>query len=171
MPSYAAYLQHDGADVSHTLSDGLWSAGNGDSPLRRVRQHVSCHLNLSACGLDFARHHEKQRLLSAEKSPVEKQLQLPPNYSPKTHSDEQRAAAYASIFEVCVHQFHSVKKGIFSRHNLYTHNQWHFHDQQARKTHFLTRLIKSLLVLLESESTRAPKKIFVSLYRFVEKSF
>ena len=27
------YLQHDGADVSHTLGDGLWSSGDGDSSL------------------------------------------------------------------------------------------------------------------------------------------
>lgn len=67
--SDSAYLQHDRADVSYTLSDGLWSAGDCDSPLCGVRQHVSCHLNLSACGLHIARQEKKkQRLLSAEKS-------------------------------------------------------------------------------------------------------
>lgn len=66
--SDSAYLQHDRADVSYTLSDGLWSAGDCDSPLCRVRQHVSCHLNLSACGLNIARQQKKQRLFIAEKS-------------------------------------------------------------------------------------------------------
>lgn len=66
--SDSAYLQHDGADVSYTLSNGLWSAGDCDSPLCRVRQHVSCHLNLSACGLNIARQQKKQRLFIAEKS-------------------------------------------------------------------------------------------------------
>ncbi len=67
-PSDSAYLQHDRADVSYTLSDGLWSAGDCDSPLCRVRQHVSCHLNLSACGLNITRQQKKQRLFIAEKS-------------------------------------------------------------------------------------------------------
>lgn len=70
----SAYLQHDGADVSHTLSDGLWSARDCDSSLCWVRQHVSCHLNLSACGLNTARQKKKQRPFSTEKPTLSTKL-------------------------------------------------------------------------------------------------
>lgn len=55
-----AYLQHDGTDVPHTLSDGLWSARDCDSSFRRVWQHVSGHLNLSTGGLKIAIRRRKK---------------------------------------------------------------------------------------------------------------
>lgn len=63
-----AHLQHHRADVSHTLSDGLRSARDGDGPLRGVWQHVSGHLNLGACGLYVSRQERRQRLVTAEPS-------------------------------------------------------------------------------------------------------
>lgn len=80
----SAYLQHHRADVSYTLSDGLWSAGDCHSPLCGVRQHVSCHLNLSACGLNITRQQKIQRLFIAEKSTPSPRLKCrfehPTNY-------------------------------------------------------------------------------------------
>lgn len=87
-----AYLQHHRADVSYTLSDGLWSAGDGDSPLCRVRQHVSCHLNLSARGLNviITMQHKKTNknsylLLKTERertiTQIEMLFQAPVNYT------------------------------------------------------------------------------------------
>lgn len=116
----------------------------------------------------------KQRLLSAERAQLKSSSNYPPNCPPKhtlTSSEQlqNRIAAYASIFEVCVHQFHSVQKGIFSLHNVYSHNQRHFYDQQAGKTHFSARLRKSLLVLLDTWSTGAPRKIFELLLDFLKK--
>lgn len=46
-----AYLQHHHADLLHTLDDGVRSAGYGHGALRRVGQHVPCHLHLGSCGL------------------------------------------------------------------------------------------------------------------------
>lgn len=111
----------------------------------------------------------KQRLLSAEKSPVEKQLQLPPKLPPwnTLTSREQlqnQIAAYASILKCLCTNFFRLRRGYSA--SIYTHNQWHFPDQQARKTHFLTRLRKSLLTLLDTWSTR-----FMSLcFDFVKKN-
>lgn len=52
-----AYLQHHHADLLHTLDDGVGSAGYGHRALRRVGQHVPCHLHLRSCGLQ-QRHSE-----------------------------------------------------------------------------------------------------------------
>lgn len=93
--------------MSYTLSDGLWSAGDCDSPLRRVRQHVSCHLNLSARGLHITRQQRKQRLFIAGKEHAITQNEMVFQALcklPRTHFDMQGAAASqiamcAPIFE------------------------------------------------------------------------
>lgn len=86
-----AYLQHDGTDVPHTLSDGLWSARDCDSSFRWVWQHVSSHLNLSTGGLNIAIRREKkqkkQRLFSAKnptRSPLLKCCFKQPQITPNT---------------------------------------------------------------------------------------
>lgn len=86
-----AYLQHDGTDVPHTLSDGLWSARDCDSSFRWVWQHVSSHLNLSTGGLNIAIRREKkqkkQRLFCATnptRSPLLKCCFKQPQITPNT---------------------------------------------------------------------------------------
>lgn len=117
--SDSAYLQHDRADVSYTLSDGLWSAGDCDSPLCRVRQHVSCHLNLGACGLNITRQQRNKGYL------LLKRAQHHPNWNavsstrklPWTHFDMQGAAA--SQIAMCAPIFEEAYTNI-------VHSEWVF---------------------------------------------
>lgn len=111
--SDSAYLQHDRADVSYTLSDGLWSAGDCDSPLRRVRQHVSCHLNLGACGLNIARQTRNKGYLLLKRAHHQPNWNVVSSTLQITHFDMQGAAAsqiavFAPIFEeACANIVHS----------------------------------------------------------------
>lgn len=115
----SAYLQHDRADVSYTLSDGLWSAGDGDSPLCGVRQHVSCHLNLSACGLHIARQRRNKGCLVLKRAydqPNSNAASSTPKL-PRTHFDMQGAAA--SQIAMCAPIFEEV-------HTNIVHSEWVF---------------------------------------------
>lgn len=96
-----AHLQHDGADVSHALSDGLRRAGDGDGPLGGVRQHVPRHLHLSARGLGPPDRADRGWSLQRNKPPpgLKRRLQ-DPQIVPQTCLDMQGAAAAdAPIFE------------------------------------------------------------------------
>lgn len=154
--SDSAYLQHNRADVSYTLSDGLWSAGDCDSPLRRVRQHVSCHLNLSACGLNISRQQKKQRLFIAEKGTPSHKLKCCFKHPQITPNTFWHAGSSCKPNSKCVLQYLKRRTQILSIQNeysactdLYRHNQWDFHEQQPQKDTHILRHRKTRQVCLE----------------------
>lgn len=168
----SAYLQHDRADVSYTLSDGLWSAGDCDSPLCRVRQHVSCHLNLSACGLNITRQQKKQRLFIAEKSTLSPKLKhcfKHPQITPNTfwHAGSSckpntnvRSNIWRGIHKYCpfrmrftLHRSWQFISGIFRSSNRTHINTYKYTNIKAEKNK------KSLTGVFDTWGVRAPGRM------------